>query len=127
MKHLLNTVAIAAVLAIAGPAWAQNPATPSSNAAGVKMPPPPQYNPATPGATGVGAPTSATMPTHHVMHHARVMHAHHKYMAHKAALSGDTTGQLNREELARIQSGGAPAAPPAGQMPPPAGQMPPHQ
>ena len=33
------------------------------------------------------------------------MHAHHKEMAARAALSGDTTAQLNREELARIQSG----------------------
>jgi hypothetical protein len=70
------------------------------------------------------------MPTHHVMHHARAMHSHHRGMAQKAGLTGDTTAQLNREELARIQSG-APAAPqgqmppPGGQMPPPSGQMPP--
>jgi hypothetical protein len=52
------------------------------------------------------------------------MHAHHKEMAARAALSGDTTAQLNREELARIQSGnmsnppapggGAPMAAPEG-------------
>ena len=48
------------------------------------------------------------------------MHAHHKYMARKAALAGDTTAQLNREELARIQSGAppAPAPMPAAPMPP---------
>jgi hypothetical protein len=41
-------------------------------------------------------------------------------MAQKAALSGDTTAQLNREELARIQSGnlGNPPAPPPGSPPP---------
>jgi hypothetical protein len=52
----------------------------------------------------------------HAVHHARVMHAHHMHMAKKAALSGDTTAQLNRQELARIQSGnlGNPPAP----MPP---------
>ena len=46
------------------------------------------------------------------------MHAFHKGMAHKAALTGDTTAQLNREELARIQSGGRPSPPP-----PPAAPM----
>jgi hypothetical protein len=63
-------------------------------------------------------------------------------MARKAALSGDTTAQLNREELARIQSGnlnnppapsgplpggpppGAEAGPPPGPTPP--GPMPGH-
>lgn len=104
MKHLLNSVAIAAALAIAGPAWAQNPATPG--AAGAGVPPPP-------------AATSATVPAHHAVRHARAMHAHHKGMAQKAAMSGDTTAQLNREELARIQSGAPPAPPPAGQAPPP--------
>jgi hypothetical protein len=33
------------------------------------------------------------------------MHAHHKHMAQKAALTGNTTAQLNHAELARIQSG----------------------
>jgi hypothetical protein len=54
------------------------------------------------------------------------MHAFHRHMAEKAALSGDTTAQLNREELARIQSGnlgnppptGAPMGGPGGPMPP---------
>ena len=92
IKHLLNGAAIAAALAIAGPAWAQNP--------------------------GAGAPApaadSATPPVHHAhaVRHAKAMHAHHQHMAHKAALTGDTTAQLNREELARIQSGGPPSPPP---------------
>jgi hypothetical protein len=60
--------------------------------------------------------TSAMPPTHHhAVHHARAMHAFHKGMAHKAALTGDTTAQLNREELARLQAG----APPAPMPPPP--------
>jgi len=118
IKHLLNGVAIVAALAIAGPVWAQNQ----------------QYNPATPGATGLGPPesapagNSATPPIHHhhAVRHAHAMHAHHMHMAHKAALTGDTTAQLNREELARIQSG-APPAPPSGPMgePTPGGQTPP--
>jgi hypothetical protein len=106
MKHLLNGVAIAAVLAIAGPVWAQQ-----------------QYNPATPGAAGTGAPmpapapepSSATIPTHHAVHHAHAMHAFHKGMAQQAHLTGDTTAALNRQELARIQAG-SPPAPPSGPM-----------
>jgi hypothetical protein len=45
------------------------------------------------------------------------MHHFHKGMAHNAALSGDTTAQLNREELARLQSGGPPSPLPPGPMP----------
>jgi hypothetical protein len=41
----------------------------------------------------------------------------HRSMAHKAALSGDTTAQLNREELARIQTGNMSNPPPPGPMP----------
>jgi hypothetical protein len=105
MKHLLNCVAIAAALAVAGPAWAQQ-----------------QYNPAAPGATGTGAPmpapapapgsTSAMPPEHHVVHHAHVMRMHHKRMAERAHMAGDTTAALNRQELARIQSGNMSAPPP---------------
>jgi hypothetical protein len=104
VKCLMNGVAIAAALTFAAPVWAQQ-----------------QYNPATPGTAGTGAPmpapaaNSATPPVHHAVHHARAMHAFHKGMAEKAHLSGDTTGALNRQELARIQSG-APPAPPAGPM-----------
>jgi hypothetical protein len=108
MKHLLNGVAIAAALAFAAPVWAQQQ---------------PQYNPATPGATGTGAPmtpapaepSSATIPAHHAMHHAHAMHAHHMRMAKQAHAAGDTTAALNRQELARIQSG-APPVPPSGPM-----------
>jgi hypothetical protein len=121
MNHLLNGVAIAAALVIAGPAWAQNPATPGHNAAGVQMPPPQEYNPATPSATGTGpAESSAMPPMHHAMHHARAMHHFHKRMAEKAHLAGDTTAALNRQELARIQAGAPPSAPtaPMGEGPP---------
>jgi hypothetical protein len=58
-------------------------------------------------------------------HHAKVMRNFHRGMAERAGLSGDTTAQLNREELARIQSGNTsnPPAPPPGQgaAPPPGG------
>jgi hypothetical protein len=140
MKELLSGAAIAAVLAITAPTWAQNP----SGGTGVGMPGSATVapSPTAPGRMPVGgkktssrggnlppsgsaastsgmapASTSAMPPTHHAVHHARAMHAFHKGMAHKAALSGDTTAQLNREELARLQTG-APPAPPA-PMPPP--------
>jgi hypothetical protein len=153
MKYLLSGVAVAAALMVALPIWAQNPS--GGNSVGLPGPnpggpgltpynggPPPsqtqqQFNPAT-GQPGLGAPmpppapaaNSATPPTHHAVRHARAMYAHHKRMAAKAALTGDTTAQLNREELARIQSGNlsnppAPSGPPPGGPPPGAGAMPP--
>src|SRR5215469_4876542 len=121
MKHLLNGVAIVALLAIAGPAWAQQQA-PNPNPPGYSGAPAPQ-----PGGSPPYIPpptTSATVPTHHAVRHAHAMHAHHKAMSSKAALSGDTTAALNREELARIQAGNfgnPPAAAPMPEGPPPEG------
>jgi hypothetical protein len=151
IRYLLNGVAIAAALAIAGPVWAQN--NPSAgNGMGMPGPnpgggggltpytggAPPQpsvgrgFGPKTSGSNyipppGATAPpseatappssTSAAVPMHHAVRHARAMHAHHRYMAHRAALTGDTTAQLNREELARIQAGGPPTPPPGAPMP----------
>jgi hypothetical protein len=123
MKHLLNGVAVAAALVIAAPVWAQNPS--GGNAVGTPGP-----NPGGPGLTpySTGAPppaatapppgasTSATPPMHrhpHAMHHP--MHAR---AMHKApSLAGDTTAQLNGEELARIQAGNFSNPPPAAPMP----------
>jgi hypothetical protein len=151
MKHLLGGVAVATALMVALPVWAQNPSggnsvgTPGPNPGGPgltpyttpapsppllgKKPsgsnyiPPPAAAAPPPEATAPPSSTSATQPMHHAVRHARAMHAHHKQMAAKAALSGDTTAQLNREELARIQSGNLnnPPAPPA---PPPPAPMP---
>jgi hypothetical protein len=59
------------------------------------------------------ASTSAMPPMHHAVRHAHAMHHFHKGMAEKAALTGDTTAQLNRQELSRIQVGGTPAPSPA--------------
>jgi hypothetical protein len=102
MKYLLNGVAVAAALAIAAPAWAQNPSG---------------------GSAPAPAANSAMPPAHHAVRHAKAMHAFHKGMARKAALTGDTTAQLNREELARLQTGGPPTPPPPAAaeapMPPP--------
>jgi hypothetical protein len=55
-------------------------------------------------------------PAHHAVRHAKAMHVHHKTMIHEAALTGDTAAQLNRQELARIQSGAPPATPPFASM-----------
>jgi hypothetical protein len=89
MKHLLNGVAIAAVLALATPVLAQNaPMTPST---------PPAAAP---------APAAANTPT---ANKPMMMHRHHMAMRHHMMMkSGDQmTEQLNAQELARITGGGA--------------------
>ena len=146
MNRLLSGVAIAAALMITAPAWAQNANPSGGNSLGVPGPNPggPGLTPYTGGAPGPKAsgnnfippepggapppgaeaapPTSATPGPHHrhrelaAYHHAKAMRHFHHEMARKAALSGDTTAQLNRQELARIQSGNtsnppAPGAP----------------
>src|SRR5271154_2805481 len=116
MKYHLMGVAVAAALAIAAPVWAQNP----SGGDGMGMPGP---NPGGGGGltpySGGGAPVppaessanSATPGPHHLhkeraaYHHAKAMRNFHRGMSQKAALTGDTTAQLNREELAHIQGG----------------------
>jgi hypothetical protein len=138
MKHLLYGVAVAAALAIAAPVWAQNPSggnsvgTPGPNPGGPGLTPynsgasnpPPAAAPAAPSApagmppaaSAPPPPNSAMPPTHR---HARAMSHHMMHGMHRGpALAGDTTAQLNRDELARIQAGntGNPPAPP-----PPAG------
>jgi len=153
MKHLLNGVAIVAVLAIAAPVWAQRsgvgpgapgpnqplpggpgPSSPSSNL-------PPSYGtqypardlpPAAPGAMAPGmapgAMTSATPPMHrHPRHHGHVA-AHHTTKG--TPVSGNpnnSANQMNADELARLQGGNV-SNPPASALPyatPPAGAMPP--
>jgi hypothetical protein len=128
MKRLLNGVAIAAALAIAGPVWAQSPT--GGNSVGAPGPNPggPGLTPYSGGAPPAPASTSAMPPMHHAMHHAHAMHAFHKSMAKKATLAGDTTAALNREELARIQGGNfsnPPAAPtPESEGSPPSSRLP---
>lgn len=124
MKLLLSGIAVTAALVIAAPVWAQ-PANPSGgNGMGVPGPNPGGGGLLSPYSGGAPAPApaanSAMPPAHHAVRHAHAMYAHHRYMARKAALTGDTTAQLNREELARIQSGNMSAAPapmPAAPMP----------
>jgi hypothetical protein len=108
MKHLLNGVAIAAALAIAAPAWAQAPMTPSAA---------PKSAPAAAPAAAAPAPMASKQ------RHKRTKPGWGNRAARRGGARmapGDAmTEQLNREELARLQGGGAP--PPA---PPPAQQGP---
>ena len=130
MKHLLNGVAVVAALAIATPVWAQTAGgntyggntmgLPGPNPGGFPAPSPYDapggaFHQVPPRPMHAYAWTSTTSPAHHVRH-AKAMHAHHRAVVQEAALTGDTAAQLNREELARIQSG-APPAPPAASMP----------
>ena len=138
MKHLLTSVAVAAALAIAAPAWAQNPS--GGNAVGAPGPnpggpgltpysgsPPPMPaapEPMPPPAAAPPMSNSAMPPMHrpvHPVHHARAMHAFHKGMAHRAAMAGDTTADLNHQELARIHSGDVNSPPPPSEEAPPPG------
>ena len=97
MKHLLNGVAIAAALAIAAPAWAQAPMTPAAKTAPKAAPKAAAAAPAT------GAPMASKQ-------------RHKRGGKHYARRGGavSMTDQLNREELARIQSGGAASMPQPG-------------
>jgi hypothetical protein len=81
--------------------------------------PPPGTAAPPPAAEAAPPPSNSAMPpSHHrrAYHHAKAMRNFHRQMAQRAALSGDSTAQLNRQELARIQTGNlsnppAPAAP----------------
>jgi len=134
MKHLLNGVAIVAVLAIAAPVWAQR------TGPGVGAPGPNQPVPGGPGPSSPmsnlpanpsrdlpypGAPPGATMapgsmgdsampPAHRAARHAGTHHVG-KAAHPPSAMSGGSAAQLNQEELARLQSGNfsMPPAPPA--------------
>lgn len=101
MNRLLSGVAVAAVLAIAAPSWAQSSGAPAPGAA---MPPP--------ASTSSAMPPMSRPARHHAMHAGTMHHGRHG-----PASATDTTAQLNRAELARLQ-GGAP--PPPAMAPPPA-------
>jgi hypothetical protein len=133
MKHLLNGVAVAAALVIAAPVWAQNPSggnavgTPGPNPGGPGLTPysggapsaPPAAEPAPaamPSSTmpSGSAPNSAMPPMHrqaHMHHYHHMMHG--RMIHHGPRAVGDTTAELNRAELARIQGGGTAGMPPA--------------
>lgn len=144
-KHLLSSVAVVAALAFSAPVLAQQ-ASPGGNPMGMPGPSPggpgltpystaapppaptpsgrmpaggratsgeriPPIMPAPPPSTSDT--TSATPPTHR---HARAHHATHGTMAHGPKSVTDTAAQLNQAELARLQQGAPPMAPPPPQM-----------
>ena len=100
MKHLLNGVAIAAALAIAAPAWAQAPMTPAA-----KSPPK--------AAAPAAAPAAADSMKPMAMGKQRHKRGGARHMARRGG-APSMTDQLNREELARIQSGGGAPMQPTG-------------
>jgi hypothetical protein len=93
MKYLLNGVAIAAAMVIAAPVWAQAPA-PAKPAA-------PAMAPAA--AAPAAAPAKAMPMTQ--MHKKPMRMAKRHW---RGAPADSATEQLNRNELARLQGGGAP-------------------
>jgi hypothetical protein len=104
LKHLLSGIAIAATLTIAGPVWAQN--NPSG---GIGMGLSGQNfggggNLSPDSSGGHPAPVPPATSVTPSAHHAGAIHAHHKYVARRAALTGGTAAQLNRKEVARIQT-----------------------
>ena len=121
MKHLLNGVAIAAVLAIAAPVWAQTSA-PATNQYGQPMqtqgmPGASQSSPSShaampsapaPSASSAAAPMKPMATKKRAKRASRQMAARHGKSRRAVASSGDSmTNQLNRQELSRIQSGGS--------------------
>jgi hypothetical protein len=139
MKHLLNGVAIVAVLAIAVPVWAQRtgpgvgapgpnqpvpggpgpssplsnlPASPSRDA---PYPGPPPAAAMPPGSMGspMGTTSSAMPPARRPARHVATHHVG-KAAHPPSAMSGTSANQLNQEELARLQAGNfsMPPAPP---------------
>jgi hypothetical protein len=100
MKHLLNGVAMAAVLALATPAFAQNaPMTPST---------PPTAAPAPAPKTVTSTAPTKPMAKRPIRHVASTKHT--------MSQGDQMTDQLNQQELARIQGGSTPT-PPAAPMP----------
>ena len=126
MKHLLNGIAIAAVLAIAAPVWAQTtPMSPGSPGAPKAGGPPAAGAPAggapaaAPAGPGKGA--AAPMQRHRPMRRMARGHRYYRGGPRHVGQGDAMTEELNRQELARIQGGGAPpgaGGPPPGGMPP---------
>jgi|SRR6516165_5612447 hypothetical protein len=103
MKHLLTGVAVIAALALSAPTtWAQ-PSPSGGNPMGLPGP-----NPGGPGltpyTTGQPPPESTSAAPRGSRHARHKISAHHRG-AKAPQLTGDTTNQLNQEELARVQAG----------------------
>ncbi|HLY47412.1 MAG TPA: hypothetical protein VKQ73_17670 [Stellaceae bacterium] len=113
MKTLLSGIAVAAVIAVAAPGWAQAPATPAAPGA-----PPAAAAPAP-------APAATTPPAHRPVRHGAAAAAPHSRGGRGA--SDNVANQLNAQELGRLGApAAAPEAPATGAMQPPmAAPMPP--
>jgi len=129
MKHLLNGVAIAAVIAIAAPAWAQTvpgqpslqqgmpkagTASPSAGAPSNAAPmAPAAAAPMAPGTTATGQPNRTMgMPK---AHHASASNKSRHHVPRRAVAS--SADQLNAQELTTLQGGGAPPPMPGSGVP----------
>ena len=114
MKHLMNGVAIAAALALAGPVWAQG----GGNSMGMPGPadrrsgPDPLQHRRRAARRDLGEP-----PMHRAKRPAR---SAKQVPPGGPALTGDVASQLNRQELERLAAGNFsnPAAPPPSAQPP---------
>lgn len=100
MKHLLNGLAMTAALVIAAPVWAQTGAPMTPMAPG-----------APPAASSMEPAEPMATTRHHRARHHRVVR--HSRRGGRAGSEEGTTEQLNRQELSRIQGGGAPGMAPA--------------
>ena len=105
MRYLVKTVAVAGGMAIAATAWSQGYPGPKpsghqygGSGYGISLSSPPTPSAATPSMAAPLASAAKPKP--------RATHAGHTKKAHQGpVLTGNTTGQLNSEELARLQSG----------------------
>ena len=114
IKHLLSGVAVIAALAVATPVWAQTAGGNSYGGNSMGVPGPNPGGPEVPGTVNGGLfghtpsppPASASVApaTRHYVHRVPHLAAHRHRMA---PVAGDTANQLNREELANLQSGGS--------------------
>jgi hypothetical protein len=113
MKHLLNGVAIAALLAITAPAWAQTPPPPAPMAPPAPSAPSAPAAPAAPMAAKPAPMPMAKPVVHHRWHHHWGWHHDWRWA------EGDRmTEELNRAELARIEGHLPPGPGPWGGPPP---------
>ena len=116
MKTVLSGVALAAILALASPAWAQTPSAQPSQPEPTNASMPPANNAqATPGTTA--GKMSQKNKTHAAMHHSAKSHhaAHarsmHRTTAARAGGNGPTdnvANQLNREEAQKLTGSSTP-------------------
>jgi hypothetical protein len=106
MKHLFSGVALAAVIAVAAPVWAQSPMTPSSPGA------PPGAPPAAPSAAPGAAPSPSASDKPATARPKRPVRRPGYAAPRGIGMPGDRVAdQLNRAEASRLPAPAAPIAP----------------